>query len=51
MILDEKAAEDMIKRNLERDKADGIMDRLIQDSEFRTMFERKLQEFAGEWNG
>jgi len=44
MVLDAKAARDLMKSNLERNRADGIMDRLLQDSEFRAVLERKLQK-------
>lgn len=44
MVLDEKAARDLMKSNMERSQADTIMDKLLQDSEFRMMLERKLKE-------
>ena len=45
-ILDEKTASEIIKKNLGRNKADQIMDSLIQDAEFRTLLERKVRELA-----
>jgi site-specific recombinase XerD len=43
MILDEKTAQDLIKSSMERNQADNIMDKLIQDSEFRAILEMKLK--------
>lgn len=42
-VLDEKTALDLTRKNLERGQADDIMDRLIQDQEFRAMLKRKLE--------
>lgn len=36
----------MVKRDLDRSRADQVMDRLIQDEEFRAMLERKLRELS-----
>jgi len=46
MVLDEKTMVDIIKRDEERSKADRILDELIKDGEFRSMFLRKLQEIS-----
>jgi integrase/recombinase XerD len=43
MILDEKTAQALITANVERDQADRIMDKLLQDDEFRGLLERKLK--------
>jgi len=43
-VLDEETARDLVKKNLERNHADEIMDTLIQDQEFRDMLKRKLEE-------
>jgi len=45
-ILDKEEAGALLKQELDRDKADGIMDRLIGDSEFREMLQRKLKEMS-----
>lgn len=45
-VLDESVAGEIIQRDLERSQADGIMDRLVQDPEFRAMLERKLAELG-----
>jgi len=45
-VLDEKTARELVKSTLERKQADEIMDRLIQDSEFRDMLKRKLEEIT-----
>jgi len=45
-VLDQKTASEIIKKNLERNKADQIMDRLIQDQEFRDMLVRKIGELT-----
>jgi hypothetical protein len=46
MILDEKTARDLMKSSMERSQADEIMDKLLQDSEFRTVLELKLKELT-----
>lgn len=45
MVLDEKTASDMVQRTLEHNRADEIMDTLLQDTEFRSLLERKLAQF------
>ncbi len=45
-VLDEQAARELLHRDLERKQADDIMDRLVQDDEFRAMIDRKLKEMA-----
>jgi integrase/recombinase XerD len=42
MILDEKTARDLMKSSMEHRQADTIMDKLLEDSEFRAMLEQKL---------
>jgi len=44
IVLDEKAALDLVTSHAERKQADGIMDKLLKDSEFRGILERKLEE-------
>lgn len=44
IILNEKTAREIIKSNMERNKADEIMDRLLQDQELKAMLKRKLEE-------
>jgi len=46
MILDEKTANDLMKNSMEHACADEIMDKLIQDSEFRAMLEHKLEKLT-----
>lgn len=46
MILDEKTARDLLKSSMEHRQADGIMDKLLQDSEFRAVLEQKLGELG-----
>ncbi len=45
-VLDQKTASEIIKKNLERNKADQIMDRLIQDQDFRDILARKIGELT-----
>lgn len=42
--LDETAAQEVVKRDLDRSRADQVMDRLIQDKEFRDLLQRKLRD-------
>jgi hypothetical protein len=42
MPLDEKTRADIIQKSMERKEADQIMDRLLEDQEFREMFVRKM---------
>jgi len=44
--LDETAAQEVVKRDLDRSRADQVMDRLIQDEEFRALLERKLRNLS-----
>jgi len=46
-VLDEQTAHELMKATLERKQTDEIMDRLIQDSEFRDMLKQKLEELKG----
>jgi ribosomal protein L40E len=46
VVIDEKTASSIIRENVNRKKADEVMDRFIQDQGFRAMLERKLQEVA-----
>jgi len=45
-VLDEATARDLMKRHLERRRADEVMDQLLEDAEFRTLLARKLGELA-----
>lgn len=42
MVVDEKAARDLVKSHMERTQADRILDKLLEDPEFRAVFARKL---------
>ena len=42
--LDEEAMANAIKKSLERNQADDVMDELLEDSEFRKVFMKKLYE-------
>ncbi|MHC4259404.1 MAG: hypothetical protein ACYSTF_03170 [Planctomycetota bacterium] len=44
IVLDEKAANELMKRNLEHSQADTIMDKLLLDSEFGTILQQKLEK-------
>lgn len=46
IVLDEKTAQDLMKSSIEHSQADEIMDKLLQDSEFRAVLERKLEELT-----
>ena len=48
--LDEKTAHKIIQRELERNRADDIMERLIQNQEFRDMLDRKIKELSNAGN-
>lgn len=43
MPLDEESRTDVLKKGLERKTADDIMDGLLEDSEFREIFLRKIE--------
>jgi site-specific recombinase XerD len=45
--LDEQTAREILQRDLDRSRADQIMDGLIQDQEFRALLEKKLREPGG----
>jgi len=45
MPLDEETKAEVIRKTLERKEADDIMDRLLEDQEFREMFMRKVEMF------
>ena len=45
-VLDERRAQQVVAQETERSEADRIMDRLIQDQEFRALLERKLKELG-----
>jgi len=47
-VLDETVARTMVQRNLERSRADQIMDRLLEDAEFRSFLDKKLRQLAAE---
>jgi hypothetical protein len=42
MPLDEETMADIIQKSMERKEANQIMDRLLEDQEFREMFVRKM---------
>ena len=44
MVLDEETANRMLRMEMERRKADEILDRLVEDEEFREMLTRKIRE-------
>ncbi|MBN2331063.1 MAG: tyrosine-type recombinase/integrase [Candidatus Aenigmarchaeota archaeon] len=43
-VLDEETANAIVQKELDRKKADEMMDRLIQDQEFREVLKRKLAQ-------
>lgn len=43
IVLDEETKAEVIRKNLERKEADDIMDRLLEDQEFREVFLRKVE--------
>ncbi len=43
--LDEEAKAEVMRKDMEREKADQVLDKLIEDREFREMFVQKLQNF------
>jgi site-specific recombinase XerD len=44
--LDDRAADDLIRQQFNLSRVDGVMDRLVQDSEFREMLQRKISELC-----
>jgi hypothetical protein len=46
MPLDKKTRADIIQKSMERKEADQIMDRLLEDQEFREMFVRKVTKLS-----
>jgi hypothetical protein len=46
MVIDEKTARDLMKSTMEHKQADEIIDKLLLDSEFRAVLERKLGELT-----
>jgi len=44
--LDERAAVEVIRQEQERTATDNVMDRLIEDSEFRDLMQRKIRELS-----
>lgn len=44
--LDDRAADDLIRQQFNLSRADSVMDRLVQDSEFREMPCRKISELC-----
>jgi len=46
MPLDEREAVRIIEKEMQRKKADSVLDHLLQDPEFKQMFIRKLEEFG-----
>jgi integrase/recombinase XerD len=47
-VLDEETATEIMRKNLECNRADDIMDRQVQDSEFREMLQRKISELGAD---
>jgi integrase/recombinase XerD len=45
-VLDEQTAKELIQQDLERRHADEVMDRLIQDEEFRAFVDKKLKQLG-----
>lgn len=45
-ILDEETRLEIIKKDIERKEADNILDKLIQDEEFKKMFLERVKEVA-----
>jgi site-specific recombinase XerD len=43
MIIDEKTMIDVVEKDIERKEADNILDKLIEDDEFRRMLEEKIK--------
>ena len=48
MVLDEQAKLELMKKDLQREKADNFMDSLMNDEEFKVLIKKKLQERAGQ---
>lgn len=48
MPLDEETKSEILKKSLERKNADDIMDRLLEDQEFREVLLKKLESIAAE---
>jgi hypothetical protein len=46
MILEERFRNEKIQQDLERKKADKILDNIMEDQEFREMFMRKMMELS-----
>jgi hypothetical protein len=46
--LDDRAADDLIRHQFNLRRADGVMDRLVQDPEFREMLWRKIGELGSD---
>ncbi len=44
MVLDEKTMVEIVEKNMERRKADEILDKLIQNEDFKEMFLNKIKE-------
>ena len=45
-VLDEETANAIVQKELDRKKADEMMDRLIQDEEFREILVTKIKNLA-----
>jgi site-specific recombinase XerD len=44
MVLDKKTMEEILEKDVEREKADRVLDKLIEDPTFKEMFLKKIKE-------
>jgi hypothetical protein len=49
--LDDRAPDDLMGQHFNRRKAEGVMDRLVQDPEFREMLRRKISKLCTDFRG
>jgi len=47
MVLDEQTKAEILRRELDRKEADQVLDRLLEDQEFREMLVRKMLGIKG----
>ncbi|MFH0836989.1 MAG: zinc ribbon domain-containing protein [Candidatus Aenigmatarchaeota archaeon] len=43
MVMDDQTKNDIIKESLERKQADQLMDKLLEDPEFKQLFMKKIK--------
>ncbi|MFH0836985.1 MAG: hypothetical protein V1870_02555 [Candidatus Aenigmatarchaeota archaeon] len=43
MVMDDQTKNDIIKESLERKEADQLMDKLLEDPEFKQLFMKKIK--------